>query len=90
MTFFYRLRQVVRVGVHSLEDVLMTAAQSLAQFLTEDVQVSEQDVNRRAQFMGKVRERFQMYSLFPIVRPVCALGSRRRRARSRFRPEYRI
>jgi hypothetical protein len=69
----------------------MTATQTLAQFLTEDVQVAKEDVNRRAEFMGKIGERFQMYSLFPIVGPwLCALGSRRRRRRSRFGPEYRI
>ena len=45
----------------------MTAIQAPAQFLTEDIQVAEEDVNRRAQFMGEIGERFQMYSLFPIV-----------------------
>jgi hypothetical protein len=87
----YRLREVVRVGVHPLENMLMTAAQTLAEFLTENVQVAEQDVNRRAEFMGEIGERFQMYSLFPIFGPrLCARGSMRRDGRGRFGPEYRI
>ena len=36
-----RLREVVRVGVHPLEDMLVTATQTLAEFLTEDVEVAE-------------------------------------------------
>jgi hypothetical protein len=71
--------------------MLMTATQTLAEFLTEDVEVAEEDVNRRAEFMGEVGERFQMYPLFPVVGPrLRTRGSTRRDGRSRFRPEYRI
>jgi hypothetical protein len=71
--------------------MLMTATQTLAEFLTEDFQVAKEDVNRRAEFMGKIGKRFQMYSLFPIFGSrFCARGSMGRDGRSRFGPEYRI
>jgi hypothetical protein len=86
-----RLREVVRVGVRALEDVLMTAVQLLAELVAKDVQVAEQGLNRRAQFMGQVGQRFQMYSLFPIVgRCVLRLEIMRRVAGRREGEENRI
>jgi hypothetical protein len=41
-----RLREIVGVGVDPLEDVLMTAIQTLAELVAEDIEVAQQGLNR--------------------------------------------
>src|SRR5260370_36113888 len=79
------LREVMRIGVDALENLLMTPTQTLAQLVPEDVQVAEQGLHRRAQFMGQVGQRLEMYFMLPSDGLLAAVRSRPRRGKSMHR-----
>ena len=65
---FDRLREVVRVGVHALDNLLMAIVHRLGQLITQNVQVAENRLYGRAKFVREIGERLHVQPLLPLAR----------------------
>ena len=63
---FDRLRQVVRVGVHAFDDLLVASACHFAEFVAQDVEIAEERLHRGAKFVREIGERLHVQSLLPL------------------------